>query len=146
MERRSRSKWIPKSRPSISETVVAEQAAAAPVLEVQDLHVYYGHAHALQGVTLKLEYGVLGVVGRNGMGKSTLCNAIMGLVPAARGSVKVAGTEILRLASNRIVAAGVSYVPQGRRVWPSLSVDEHLRLAVRKGKGLWTIERVYQVF
>jgi len=125
---------------------VAEQAAAAPVLEVQDLHVYYGHAHALQGVTLKLEYGVLGVVGRNGMGKSTLCNAIMGLVPAARGSVKVAGTEILRLASNRIVAAGVSYVPQGRRVWPSLSVDEHLRLAARSAKGPWTIDRVYRVF
>ena len=125
---------------------MAEQAAAAPVLEVQDLHVYYGHAHALQGVTLKLEYGVLGVVGRNGMGKSTLCNAIMGLVPAARGSVKVAGTEILGLASNRIVAAGVSYVPQGRRVWPSLSVDEHLRLAARSAKGPWTIDRVYRVF
>jgi uncharacterized protein (UPF0261 family)/ABC-type branched-subunit amino acid transport system ATPase component len=97
-------------------------------------------------VTLKLERGVLGVVGRNGMGKSTLCNAIMGLVPAARGSVKVTGSEILGLPSNRIVAAGVSYVPQGRRVWPSLSVDEHLRLAVRSAKGPWTIDRVYRMF
>ena len=122
------------------------ETAAAPVLEIQDLHVYYGHAHALQGVTLKLDSGVLGVVGRNGMGKSTLCNAIMGLVPAARGSVKVAGTEILGLPSNRIVGTGVSYVPQGRRVWPSLSVDEHLRLAVRSAKGPWTIDRVYRVF
>jgi uncharacterized protein (UPF0261 family)/ABC-type branched-subunit amino acid transport system ATPase component len=116
------------------------------MLEVNDLHVYYGHAHALQGVTLKLQSGVLGVVGRNGMGKTTLCNAIMGLVPAARGSVKVAGAEILGLPSHLIVAAGVSYVPQGRRVWPSLSVEEHLRLALRKRQGPWTIERVYQVF
>jgi uncharacterized protein (UPF0261 family)/ABC-type branched-subunit amino acid transport system ATPase component len=116
------------------------------MLEVNDLHVYYGHAHALQGVTLKLQSGVLGVVGRNGMGKTTLCNAIMGLAPAARGSIKVAGVEILGLPSHLIVAAGVSYVPQGRRVWPSLSVDEHLRLALRKRQGPWTIERVYQVF
>jgi uncharacterized protein (UPF0261 family)/ABC-type branched-subunit amino acid transport system ATPase component len=120
--------------------------ADTPMLEVNDLHVYYGHAHALQGVTLKLQSGVLGVVGRNGMGKTTLCNAIMGLVPAARGSVKVAGAEILGLPSHLIVAAGVSYVPQGRRVWPSLSVEEHLRLALRKRQGPWTIERVYQVF
>ncbi len=119
---------------------------AAPILEVNDLHVYYGHAHALQGVTLKLQGGVLGVVGRNGMGKTTLCNAIMGLVPAARGSVQVAGTQILGLPPHLIVGAGVSYVPQGRRVWPSLSVDEHLRLALRKRHGPWTIERVYQVF
>jgi uncharacterized protein (UPF0261 family)/ABC-type branched-subunit amino acid transport system ATPase component len=121
-------------------------APKLPVLQVQDLHVYYEHAHALQGVTLNLERGVLGVVGRNGMGKTTLCNAIMGLVPAARGSVKISGTEILGLPSYRIVDAGVSYVPQGRRVWPSLSVDEHLRLALRDAKGAWTIERVYQVF
>jgi uncharacterized protein (UPF0261 family)/ABC-type branched-subunit amino acid transport system ATPase component len=119
---------------------------SAPVLAVNDLHVYYGHAHALQGVTLTLDRGVLGVVGRNGMGKSTLCNAIMGLVPAARGSVKIAGKEIIGLPSNRIVGAGVSYVPQGRRVWPSLSVDEHLRLGAGRTKGPWTIERVYQVF
>ncbi len=121
-------------------------APKSPVLQVQDLHVYYEHAHALQGVTLNLERGVLGVVGRNGMGKTTLCNAIMGLVPAARGSVKISGTEILGLPSYRIVDAGVSYVPQGRRVWPSLSVDEHLRLALRDAKGAWTIERIYQVF
>src|SRR4029077_11945883 len=113
-----------KCRPSIWETDMADASIPTPVLQVQDLHVYYEHAHALQGVTLNLERGVLGVVGRNGMGKTTLCNAIMGLVPAARGSVKVGGSQILGLASYRIVDAGVSYVPQGRRVWPSLSVDE----------------------
>src|SRR5262249_38082294 len=126
--------------------MAAPDTSAAPVLQIRDLHVYYGHAHALQGVTLELQSGVLGVVGRNGMGKSTLCNAIMGLVPAARGSIKISGNEILGLPSNRIVDAGGSYVPQGRRVWPSLSVDEHLRVAVRNAKGPWTIERVYRIF
>jgi uncharacterized protein (UPF0261 family)/ABC-type branched-subunit amino acid transport system ATPase component len=124
----------------------ATTASPEPILQIKDLHTYYGHAHALQGVTLTLERGVLGVVGRNGMGKSTLCNAIMGLVPAASGSVRVLGQEILGLAPHRIVHAGVSYVPQGRRVWPSLSVDEHLKLAVRSGGGPWTVERVYQAF
>ena len=116
------------------------------MLQISDLHTYYGHAHALQGVTLTLERGVLGVVGRNGMGKSTLCNTIMGLVPAASGSVKVLGQELLGLPPNRVVRAGVSYVPQGRRVWPSLTVDEHLKLAARTSGGAWTVERVYQAF
>jgi ABC-type branched-subunit amino acid transport system ATPase component len=114
---------------------------ATPILEVRDLDVHYGRAHALQGVSLTLPAGVLAVVGRNGMGKTTLCNAITGLVPA-RGSVKLAGDEILGLAPNRITAKGIGYVPQGRRVWPSLSVDEHLRLASRgANRGAWTIDR-----
>jgi uncharacterized protein (UPF0261 family)/ABC-type branched-subunit amino acid transport system ATPase component len=105
--------------------------------------VYYGRAHALQGVSLALDRGVLAVVGRNGMGKTTLCNAVTGLVQAS-GSVKLAGEEILGLAPNVITAKGVGYVPQGRRLWPSLSVDEHLRLARRRGP--WTIERIYATF
>ena len=113
------------------------------ILEIRNLDVYYGRAHALQGVSLSLDHGVLAVVGRNGMGKTTLCNAVTGLVPAA-GSVKLAGEEILGLPPNAITARGVGYVPQGRRVWPSLSVDEHLRLA--RSRGPWTIERVYQTF
>jgi uncharacterized protein (UPF0261 family)/ABC-type branched-subunit amino acid transport system ATPase component len=105
--------------------------------------VYYGRAHALQGVSLALDHGVRAVVGRNGMGKTTLCNAITGLVRAS-GSVKLSGEEILGLSPNVITGKGVGYVPQGRRVWPSLSVDEHLRLARRRGP--WTVERVYQMF
>jgi len=105
--------------------------------------VYYGRAHALQGVSLALDHGVLAVVGRNGMGKTTLCNAVTGLVRAS-GSVKLAGEEILGLTPNVITGKGVGYVPQGRRVWPSLSVDEHLRLAVRRGP--WTVQRIYQTF
>jgi ABC-type branched-subunit amino acid transport system ATPase component len=121
--------------------------AAAPALEVADLHVYYGHAHALQGVTFALDHGVLAVVGRNGMGKTTLCNAVTGLTRAARGSIRFAGAELVGRAPNEISAAGIGYVPQGRRVWPSLSVDEHLRLSARGGRNaIWTVERIYDTF
>jgi uncharacterized protein (UPF0261 family)/ABC-type branched-subunit amino acid transport system ATPase component len=123
----------------------ARRGSTGPLLVVEDLDVHYGRAHALQGVSLTLERGVLAVVGRNGMGKTTLCNAITGLVPA-RGSVRVEGDEILGLPPHAITGRGVGYVPQGRRVWPSLSVDEHLRLAARDAKGNWTIERVYRTF
>jgi len=116
---------------------------AAPVLEIQKLDVYYGRAHALQDVSLLLERGVVSVVGRNGMGKTTLCNAITGLVRAS-GSIRFLGQELVGLPPNRITRLGIGYVPQGRRVWPSLSVHEHLRLAVTKGP--WTVERVYATF
>ncbi len=114
---------------------MADTAAAVrqdPILSIDDLHVYYGQAHVLQGVSLRLDRGVLAIVGRNGMGKTTLCNAIMGLVPAARGSILLGGDQILGLRPHAIVARGIGYVPQGRRVWPSLTVDEHLRLAARR--------------
>jgi uncharacterized protein (UPF0261 family)/ABC-type branched-subunit amino acid transport system ATPase component len=117
----------------------------APLLRVERLDVYYGRAHALQEVSFALDRGVLAVVGRNGMGKTTLCNAITGLVPAA-GKVRFAGEDILGLPPNQITRRGIGYVPQGRRVWPSLSVDEHLRLARGSGKGPWTIARVYELF
>ena len=122
------------------------RTSAGPLLVVDNLDVYYGRAHAVQGVSLTLERGVIAVVGRNGMGKTTLCNAITGLVPAA-GSVRLAGEEILGLPPNAITERGVGYVPQGRRVWQSLSVDEHLRLAARGGRrGPWTVERIYKTF
>lgn len=118
----------------------------SPVLEINGLDVYYGSAHALQGVSLVLDRGVLAVVGRNGMGKSTLCNAVTGLVPG-RGSIKLHGQEILGRAPHIITDLGIGYVPQGRRVWPSLSVDEHLRLASRTARqGDWTVARVYETF
>ena len=113
------------------------------ILEVTGLDVHYGRAHALQGVSLAFDKGIVAVVGRNGMGKSTLCNAVTGLVRAT-GSIKLAGEEILGLAPNAITDKGIGYVPQGRRVWPSLSVDEHLRLVSRKGP--WSVERIYATF
>ena len=140
--------WFAPARPSGD--------PAAPILRIADLDVYYGRAHALQSVSLTLDRGVLAVVGRNGMGKSTLCNAITGLVTAS-GSIELAGEEIRGLAPNRITGRGIGYVPQGRRVWPSLTVDEHLKLAgngstgnrnrdSRAGKGSWTVKRIYDTF
>src|SRR5579883_2780101 len=152
MARRRRSRTTPRCRRSIwaasPEAAMANvlgNGVTGRVLEVDRLDVYYGRAHALQHVSFAFEQGVLAVVGRNGMGKTTLCNAVTGLIPGS-GSVKFAGREILGLAPNEITALGIAYVPQGRRVWPSLSVDEHLRLVQRGGKGPWTIARVYQMF
>src|SRR5258708_22378091 len=121
-------------------------SGAVPILEVEKLDVHFGRAPVLQGVSFSLDHGVLAVVGRNGMGKSTLCNAITGLVPGS-GTVRFAGQDILGLPPNRITNLGIGYVPQGRRIWPSLTVDEHLRLSQRSGaKGPWTVSRIYQLF
>lgn len=126
---------------------MAERAASSgkAVLKIEDLQVYYGQSHALQGVSLTLETGVLSVVGRNGMGKTTLCNTITGLKRAQSGSIRVNGREISSLEPHEIHRLGVGYVPQGRRVWPSLSVDEHLRMSSKRDAN-WTVERVYQTF
>jgi ABC-type branched-subunit amino acid transport system ATPase component len=125
--------WL--SKPAASST-------KGPLLVIEGLDVYYGRAHALQGVSLTLDHGVQGIVGRNGMGKTTLCNAITGLVPAS-GSIRLAGEELLGLSPNRITKRGVAYVPQGRRVWPSLTVDETLKLVARKKRD---VDRVYFMF
>lgn len=115
-------------------------------MAVRDLNVYYGHSHVLQGVSFTLEHhGVLGIVGRNGMGKTTLCNAIMGLVRSRSGSIRLNGRELLGMEPYRIVDLGIGYVPQGRRVWPSLTVDEHLKVSARNG-GAWNPEKVYEMF
>ena len=120
---------------------------AAPALEVRNLSVFYGRVEALHNLSLTLERGVLAVVGRNGMGKTTLCKAIMSLVPTAHGTIRAYGTELTGLSPHKIVRASVAYVPQGRRVWPSLTVDEHLRLAFIGDKDSpWTPERVYDTF
>ncbi len=119
-----------------------EKKSAAPMLVIEGLNVYYGRAHALQGVSLTLAKGVQGIVGRNGMGKTTLCNAITGLVPAS-GSVQLAGEEILGMSAHAITQRGIAYVPQGRRIWPSLTVDETLKLVARRKRE---VDRVYAMF
>jgi uncharacterized protein (UPF0261 family)/ABC-type branched-subunit amino acid transport system ATPase component len=123
-----------------------EVRRTAAALEVRGLDVYYGHSHALQGVDLTLEAGVFSVVGRNGMGKTTLCKAIMGLVPVSGGSIRIRGDDITRQPPAHIARLGVGYVPQGRRLWRSLSVDEHLQLAAGLRRGAWTVERIYKTF
>ncbi|MDF0496859.1 ABC transporter permease [Bradyrhizobium yuanmingense] len=123
-----------------------EVRRSAVALEVRGLDVYYGHSHALQGVDLTLESGVFSVVGRNGMGKTTLCKAIMGLVGVSGGSIRVRGEDVTRRPPAQIARLGVGYVPQGRRLWRSLSVDEHLQLAGGLRSGAWTVERIYDTF
>jgi branched-chain amino acid transport system ATP-binding protein len=113
---------------------------------VRDLHVHYGRAHILQGVSLSLGAEPLALVGRNGMGKTTLCHAVMGLTPSGEGAIEVEGRSVKGLASNRVARAGVALVPQGRRCFPSLTVHEHLRLVERGRDAAWTIERVYATF
>jgi uncharacterized protein (UPF0261 family)/ABC-type branched-subunit amino acid transport system ATPase component len=119
--------------------------APSAVLSVKDLQVYYGSSHALQGVNLNLVSGVHAVVGRNGMGKTTLCNAIMGLVPVRSGSIRIDGQEATGKKPHEIAAMGVGYTPQGRRLWTSLTVDEHLRMTEIRGSA-WTVDRVYDTF
>src|SRR6266699_6068900 len=151
-DRRRKSNPIPRFSSFISaaamilEEDMADPRRTAPILEVRGLDVYYGRSHALQGVDLTLDSGVFSVVGRNGMGKTTLCKTIMGLLRSSGGSVRVRCEEITRLSPARIARLGVGYVPQGRRLWRSLSVAEHLQLAAGMRRGPWTIERVYETF
>ena len=120
---------------------------AEPLLEVKDLNGYYGTAHVLQDVSFAIGSEPTAIIGRNGMGKSTLCLALMGLLPSARGSVRFEGQELLGKPAYKVAAAGLGFVPQGRRLFPSLTVEEHLRLVgSRRNGGGWTSERVYELF
>ncbi|MCB1463722.1 MAG: ABC transporter permease [Nitratireductor sp.] len=122
------------------------RTSLAPALEVSGLNVYYGGSHALQGVDLTLQKGVLSVVGRNGMGKTTLCKAIMGLVPSSSGSIRFNGHELRGRDPAEIARLGIGYVPQGRRLWRSLTVDEHLKMVAAGNSGTWSVDRVYSTF
>jgi len=118
----------------------------SPTLDVRGLNVYYGASHALQGVDLVLDSGIIAVVGRNGMGKTTLCKAIMGMVPVSSGSITFMGEQLVGKTPSQIAQLGIGYVPQGRRLWRSLTVDEHLRMVGAGKRGAWTIDRVYATF
>jgi branched-chain amino acid transport system ATP-binding protein len=121
-----------------------------PLLAVEDLSAWYGGAHIVQGASFVVADEPVAVIGRNGMGKSTLCHAILGLVdvePGGRvtGSVRIAGEEVVGRSVHKIAAAGIGYVPQGRRIFPSLNVHEHLRMVSRRGSE-WTPDRVYDLW
>jgi branched-chain amino acid transport system ATP-binding protein len=114
---------------------------------VEDLHAYYGTAHVLQGVSLEMGAEPVAMIGRNGMGKTTLCKAIVGLLGTtgrSAGSVRLEGRELLGKQAYKIAGAGIGYVPQGRRLFESLTVDEHLQIVGAPSKAEWTPQRVLQ--
>ena len=118
-----------------------------PLLEVTDLTAGYGSSQVLQGVTFSMGVEATVIIGRNGMGKTTLCNTLMGLVEPRSGTVSVNGTRIEGQFPNQIARSGVGYVPQGRRLFPSLTVDEHFAMLEKRSRGKpWTPARVYELF
>lgn len=119
------------------------------MLELDDIHTYYGESHVLQGVSLKVENGsVVALLGRNGMGKTTTIYSIIGFTPPRRGRVIFKGKELAGLQPYQIPQMGMALVPQGRRIFPSLSVKENLTMAARSGRKSegWSLDRVYSLF
>ncbi len=120
------------------------------LLEARGLHTYYGASHILHGVDFTISRGqTVGLMGRNGMGKSTLLKSMLGLVPPRQGEVSVKGRAVTGIAPYAIARMGVAYVPEGRGIFPNLSVRENLLMAARPGtdgRDDWTFERVMETF
>src|ERR1017187_4758693 len=118
------------------------------ILEVQDIHTYYGDAYVLQGLSLQLEQGqILSLLGRNGVGKTTLVNSIVGFSPPRRGKIVFKGDDITQNSPLATGRSGMGLVPQGRRVFPTLGVEENLLVAERNpDRHGWNLDRVYKLF
>ena len=117
-----------------------------PILQVEDIHTYYGEAYVLQGLSLELGQGqILGLLGRNGVGKTTLVNSIVGFNRPRRGRILFKGEDVSGSTSFQTVRMGMGLVPQGRRVFASLTVEENLDVAKTRKEG-WTLKRVYELF
>jgi branched-chain amino acid transport system ATP-binding protein len=119
------------------------------MLILDDLYTYYGQSQVLRGLSLRVpDHTVVALLGRNGMGKTTTIHSIIGFVPPQSGSISLRGEEISRLKSSQIAQKGVALVPQGRRIFPSLTVRENLTVAARGADrpGAWQLEKVYDWF
>jgi len=115
-------------------------------LSAENLHTYYGKSHILHGVSLDVAEGkITAVLGRNGVGKTTTLRSLMGLTPPRQGRVTIFGQETTRWPTFRIAASGVGYVPEGRRIFANLSVEENLKVPATRS-GAWTIPRIYELF
>jgi len=125
-------------------------AAAIPLLAVRDIEASYGPSQALFGMTFDVNAReCVTLIGRNGMGKSTTVKAIMGLVDAKAGTISLSGTKITGQAAHRIARAGIGLVPEGRRIFPNLTVKENLVATAENRRSVadaWTLERVYALF
>jgi branched-chain amino acid transport system ATP-binding protein len=117
-----------------------------PVLTLEKVNAYYGRGHVLQDVSFEMGREPVAVIGRNGMGKTTLCLTIMGLMARADGSIRFEGQELMGRAPYKISGVGIGYVPQGRRLFPSLSTEEHLDMLGSDGRGRWTKEAIWKLF
>ncbi len=118
------------------------------ILEVRDLHAFYGQSHILHGVDLSVDEGeIVSLLGRNGVGRSTLCKAIMGLVPP-QGQVLYRGKDVAGLRSDLVARAGIGYVPEDRQVFPTLTVRQNLELGLKRAGrfGRWTFDDVFRLF
>jgi branched-chain amino acid transport system ATP-binding protein len=116
------------------------------ILRVDDVHTYYGDAYVLQGLSLELAEGqILGLLGRNGVGKTTLVNSIVGFNRPRRGRIVFKGEDLTRVSSFQTIRKGLGLVPQGRRVFATLTVEENLLVAKSK-TGSWSLKRVYELF
>ena len=123
------------------------QHHAEPLLEVRDLHGFYGDSHVLRGVDLSLAEGeIVTIVGRNGAGKTTTLRAVMGLLEERRGSIRLAGEEVIRSAPERIARLGVGYVPEERGIYASLSVKDNLMLPPVVAEGGMSIAEIHELF
>jgi branched-chain amino acid transport system ATP-binding protein len=119
------------------------------LLAVEDLHAHYGKSHILHGVSLEVDAGeIVCLLGRNGVGKSTTLKSVMGLVAPSRGRVSFKGAPIAGMPPYRIARLGLGYVPEERRIFPTITVRENLLMGIKRGSrnGGWTLERVYEFF
>ena len=121
--------------------------AGAPLLAVDGLSAGYGASTVLDGVSFSMGVESVGIVGRNGMGKTTFCDTLVGFLPSSAGQVSLRGRRVDNLTPERVARSGIAYVPQGRRLFPSLTVDEHLAVLARRARNKrWTPEAVYELF
>jgi branched-chain amino acid transport system ATP-binding protein len=119
------------------------------MLRLNDIHTYYGVSYVLQGVSLEVREGsVVALLGRNGMGKTTTIRSIIGFNPPSRGEINFKDENITHLPANRIAAMGIGLIPQGRRIFPSLSVEENLTVAARSSdkSDSWSLDKIYTLF
>ena len=117
------------------------------MLSVEGLHTFYGHGHILQGVDLEVSAGrIASVLGRNGVGKTTTLRSIIGLTPPKRGHVLIAGQDVAGWAPHRIARVGVGYVPEGRMIFPDLTVVENISVAQRVPARQWSMDRLFTLF